>query len=93
MGDGADGQHRDERGVHRYAAGSEEELSTQIVLAVADVTGEEMTALPPLMSTVDPGALDTLFVSDQPGVRIEFEYAGCEVVVDRGREILVIESP
>lgn len=58
-----------------------EELTTSIVTAVADVTGDDPLDLPRLRKVINPDALNNLFAQspNTTHVRIQFEYAGCAV--------------
>lgn len=56
--------------------------------AVADRKSVTPLDLPPLYDAVDPEALDALFASATAGrVRVELAYAGCDVVLETGREL------
>lgn len=57
--------------------------SMTIVEAVAAATERDPRTCPPLYHAVDSDALDDLLTHDA-SVRIEFEYAGCDVVVRDG---------
>ncbi|WP_158237346.1 HalOD1 output domain-containing protein [Halegenticoccus soli] len=50
-------------------------------------------ALPPLYESIDPDALDSLFSRRGVDGTIEFEHAGCRIVVHGNREIQIEESP
>lgn len=61
-------------------------ISTRVIEAVARARGVDFTELPPLYEAVDTDALDALFVSRSTdaadvGLRLQFSYAECEVVV------------
>lgn len=65
------------------------DVSTAVVMAVAETTGTSPDDLPPLFDVVDPDALDTLFqarMDGQPrtGIRVTFTMAGCTVTVQDG---------
>lgn len=73
-----------------------ESLGARIVLAVAEATGTDPTALPPLGESVDPDAIEALFhprsrfgPGDGRGPVVRFAYAGIEVVVRAGGEVSV----
>lgn len=74
---------------------SSERLVTTIVAAVADHTGRDVADLDPLYEVVDSEALAELFKprpNGQPrdnGARVEFTYAGCEVLVTGSSDITV----
>ena len=57
---------------------------------MADVLDRETEALQNLSEIVDLDALDSLFVSEEPHVRLEFEYSDCLVAVERGTQILIV---
>lgn len=62
--------------------GTEErtELSTTIVLEVAEQLGEDPVDLtPPLNEILDPDALDSLFVGDRSDAVVSFSAWGCTV--------------
>lgn len=68
--------------------------SSQVVDAVARYKGVEATDLPPLYETIEPDALDALFPSRtngtrDDGVRLEFTYAGRDIVVRGPRDVEV----
>lgn len=62
--------------------------SATVVQAVATEKETDPTALPPLYESIDPDSLDSLLASatDQK-LQIEFEYAGCYVVLDGTVEV------
>lgn len=76
-----------------YGEPHSKSTSLDVVYAVADATGYEPTALPPLGDFIDTDALDTIVGSTaadgdrSPTVR--FEYAGHEVVVRDGGNVIV----
>ena len=63
----------------------ERSTSQRVIEAVAAITGNDPTEVGPLYHVIDPDALDHLFASTQrsgrTGGRIEFTFAGCDVVV------------
>ena len=59
-----------------------EEIREAVIDAVADATDTDPTALPVLYATLDPEALEQLCRSGDGTVCVEFDYAGCRVVVD-----------
>jgi len=65
---------------------AERSTSQRVIDAVAETTGNDPTEVGPLYHVVDPDALDNLFASTsgtgRTSGRIEFTFAGCEVVVD-----------
>jgi hypothetical protein len=71
------------------------EPSTRVVDAVAARRGVPQDALPALYDAVDSDALDRLIAHasthTDTGVRVTFEYGGCEVSVDGDGELDVVE--
>jgi hypothetical protein len=65
--------------------------STGVTLAVSKLTDTEPTELAEtLYEALDPDALDSLFASDcAENVTTSFEFSGCRVQVEGGRQILV----
>jgi hypothetical protein len=61
------------------------------VLSVAAIENVEPTELPPLASTVDPDALDSLFVEGVSGC-ISFSYAGYDVTIRAGGRLEIVPS-
>lgn len=64
-----------------------------VVSAVSEITNVDALELPPLHDAIDAEALNDLFTSrPEPGdVRVTFQYAGCDVVVD-GAGTVTVES-
>lgn len=58
-----------------------EEITENIVYEVADVEGVSPLELPPLYTAVDADALQTLCEPPNGVSRVEFEYAGYEVII------------
>ncbi|WP_276256725.1 HalOD1 output domain-containing protein [Halomontanus rarus] len=60
-----------------------------VVLAVADASGVDPLELPPLGDTIDPDALNELFMarSESTVAKVTFEYAGYDVTVRGDGEI------
>lgn len=71
----------------------ESSTSQRVIEAVAEATGDDLTEVQPLYHAIDPDALDRLFEptggSGRSGGYVEFEFAGCEVVVRGNGEIEV----
>lgn len=70
----------------------DQSLATDIVLAVAEVTGTDPTELRPLHDVIDADALDRLFHQESSGAetdRISFNYHCYRVTVYRDSEILL----
>lgn len=70
-----------------------DEVCERIVTAVATLEDTEPETLPPLYEAVDPDALSTVFSTTESGTtrtgRIEFSYAGYDIVVGSGEETVV----
>lgn len=71
-----------------------EQASIKVVCAVADAKNVDPIDLPPLYSVIDPDALDQLFQSKFPNrasgtVKVQFTFAGCDVVVDSENQVTV----
>ena len=79
-------------------AGDELPVSQTVLETVAEVTGNDVTALAPLYEAVEPEALDDL-LSPRPNgdgepLGIAFEYSGCQVTVERkGETVTVTATP
>lgn len=72
----------------------EQNLSTDIVLAVSEASGSEPTDLPPLNKVIDGDALDQLFAGKTQGNgtdQVSFNYNGYRVTVYRDGEIVLQE--
>ena len=66
-----------------------------IVEAVATLTNESVTELPPLYETVDSEALTELVASSRARnryVEVSFEYRGCHVTVSSRGDIVAVAS-
>lgn len=62
--------------------GSSVRTSTAVIEAIARLTGEEPTQMPPVQTTVDLDALDTLTRSEtSDGVLISFVYEGYDITI------------
>ncbi|WP_205596774.1 HalOD1 output domain-containing protein [Halostella salina] len=72
-------------GMHSQEINPDESPSAAVVRAVAEVDGVDETELPTLQDAVDADALDDIA---EDGVRVEFTYAGHDVVVV-GEEVRV----
>jgi hypothetical protein len=74
----------------------EPSTSQRVITAVAEATGNDPTEVGPLYHVVDPDALDRLFAptptNGRAGGRIEFTFAGCDVVVRGGGAVEVTET-
>lgn len=73
------------------------DVSTAVVVAVADVTDTHPTDLPPLYDVVDPDALDAIFRPSGdgqpgPGVHVTFTMAGCTVSIRDGAITVTADS-
>lgn len=71
---------------HSTESGS---IGTDVVLAVAAVTGTDPMKLPRFAEAVDPDALEELLGSCDGSVSVSFTYANCEITVDEGRNVTV----
>lgn len=72
--------------------------SRRVVDAVADEKGADPTELEPLYYTIDPDALDRLFVADseqssRPVTRLSFTYADHRIVVAHNCTVEVTRAP
>lgn len=74
---------------YHIACEQSELASTNVVLSVAAIEGTEPTSLPPLATTIDPDALDSLFAGGVRG-RISFQYTGYEVTVHSDGRIEIV---
>lgn len=64
--------------------------SEAVLAAVASERNCDPAELPVLTEAVDPDALDALFRGRESG-HVEFEYAGCRVVVRGARDVTATE--
>lgn len=86
-----EGGYKDDAATFR-ADDPEQTLSTDIALAVAEVSGCDPTELRPLNDFIAADALDQLFARRSQGDdsdRVSFSYQGYQVTVYRDREILL----
>lgn len=70
----------------------EQGVSTDVVLAVAEVSGSDHTELQPLNEVINVDALDRLFTQrtpDNENKRVSFSYQGFQVTVYADGEILL----
>ena len=74
----------------------EPSTSQRVITAVAETTGNDPTEVGPLYHVVDPDALDRLFgatpTNARAGGRVEFTFAGCDVVVHGNGAVEVTEA-
>jgi hypothetical protein len=73
----------------------DDSISRQVIDAVADAKGVDPLDLPPLYDRVDPDALDSFFPADgasAPVASLRFEVAGCEVLVRRRDDVVVVQA-
>lgn len=82
-------EYDDDAESYHVAYERSELVSTNVVLSVAAIENAEPTELPPLASTVDPDALDSLFADGVSG-RISFSYAGYDVTVHAGERLEIV---
>ncbi|ELY49217.1 HalOD1 output domain-containing protein [Natronolimnohabitans innermongolicus] len=59
-----------------------------VIEAVAETTDSDPLDLPPLYDAVDPDALNTLITGAETNTRVQFQYAGFDVVVQDEEVIL-----
>lgn len=86
-------------GAFSYDAPSSVTPSEAVITTLATITGAatvdydgrdpSIPVLDPLYDAIDPDALDSLFVSDDPGVNVSFTTNGYRVTVHSGPEITV----
>ncbi|GAA0675502.1 HalOD1 output domain-containing protein [Natronoarchaeum mannanilyticum] len=92
MSDGSD----DRDTGRRFTFDPDEQPSTVVTEAVAEVRDLEQDELPPLYDAIDGDRLDDVVRSDDPlpagePVRVRFRYAGCEITVTSHGAITVSE--
>lgn len=85
---------QDGTGTYRVTLDAMDQASATVVMAVAAVLDRDVTELDPLDDTVDPDALDALFVpkpdgTDRAGGEISFAFGACTVTVASRGEIVV----
>lgn len=61
-----------------------ERIGLTIAAAISEATDREMEDVPPLYDSVDPDALSTVVLDSADEVNLEFEHAGCQVLVAEG---------
>ncbi|WP_435179179.1 HalOD1 output domain-containing protein [Halorussus sp. AFM4] len=70
-------------------------ISQRVIDAVAEETDSDATEVGPLYHVIDPDALDRLFSATGAGARnrgrVEFAFAGCDVVVRGSGDVEVTE--
>ncbi|WP_256301003.1 HalOD1 output domain-containing protein [Haloarchaeobius salinus] len=59
----------------------DESVATTIAVAVAEATGQDVTELDPLGSTIDCESLDSLVRSAGSPLSVSFLYEGCRIFV------------
>lgn len=62
-------------------------ITNTIVSTVADKTGRDPLELPPLYTAIDADALTAICDSSSRPLTVEFEYAGCLVIVRAAGEV------
>lgn len=67
------------------------DITDIIISEVADEEGVDPLELEPLYTSVDPDALQTLYQPPNDVTRVEFEYAGYEVII-QGENQVHLES-
>jgi len=80
----------------RFTFDPDEQPSTAVTEAVAEVRDRDQDELPPLYDTIDGDRLDDVVRSDEPlqagePIRVRFRYAGCEITVTSHGAITVSE--
>lgn len=65
---------------------------TTVVQAVAETKDVSPLDLEPLANALDPSVLEKIVADDGARRRVEFEYAGCEVLVTGDGEVSVDEQ-
>ncbi|ADB63197.1 hypothetical protein Htur_4385 (plasmid) [Haloterrigena turkmenica DSM 5511] len=71
---------------------SAESVSTKVIKRVATASDREISQLPPLYDTVDPGALDALIDSVEAGpssLVLRFAYEGYLITIDESASVSV----
>lgn len=82
-------EHSNGSAVRGCSGGS---ISTNLVETVADASGVDATALPPLYERVDPDALESLFAATAGTSRtgqVEFSYGGYDVRIVCDGEVTI----
>lgn len=82
-------------GVVDLSNDSEGELVVTIVERVADITDQDMMAMPPLYDSVNPSALADLMsssVSTDLPIEVSFWYQGCQITVSNSGTFTVETS-
>ncbi|WP_423746482.1 HalOD1 output domain-containing protein [Haladaptatus sp. SPP-AMP-3] len=79
---------------HEPVSNRSKPLAKQVIMRVADEVNRSYQELIPLYEVIDPDALDNLFAPTHEGDArsdglVEFEYAGCEIIVDSAGEVTV----
>lgn len=65
-------------------------IGTEIILAIADLTGTDPLEMKPLSNFLDADLADELFRADwQTGKEASFDYLGFHVTVSRSGEVLL----
>ncbi len=80
----------------RFTFDPDEQPSTAVTEAVAEIRDCDQDELPPLYDAIDGDRLDDVVRSDEPlqagePIRVRFRYAGCEVTVTSHGTITVSE--
>ena len=71
------------------------ELSTELVLALQQITGEDVTSLEPLSEAVNPEALNQLFTSmpdAEDSGELAFEYSGSTITIRSCGDVRIVRG-
>lgn len=73
---------------------SPDSLVVELVTLVSELKGVEAMELPPLADTIDPDAVERTLESDKNGsATVNFEYAGCDILVTGNGEVFLLSGP
>lgn len=76
-------------GKEQTAIEEQQTVTEKVVYAVADAEGVSAIDLQPLVTVVDPDALNELFQDDRKNVSVEFAYHGYQVHVSGDEQVTV----
>lgn len=74
-----------EKPLHTFTWSESKQPSSAVIIAIADVTGEDPLELEPLYSAIDPDALNNLFTSTRlprHNGSVSFNYHGFQVTIN-----------
>lgn len=90
----SDGTRRDGSVYHlQHDWNGQTELSTELILELQTITGEDATDMTPLSQSVNPEALNQLFVSvptDSTGAELAFQYAGNTITIRPSGDVRIV---